>query len=142
MPKQKHYDITMPEEFIDAWKKIAPRLFERAKELNISLENADGTSMDASMLFLTGETTAEKLKQAGVDARTAERMLQFADAIGKYRAQLLAISAPTVTPERIKEVFEQQHKEEHVRHELEQNWVVLASLLGKDTRMMGEGFCI
>jgi hypothetical protein len=77
MPKKKHYNINTSEEFIAAWMKITPQLLAKARELNITLENEDGTPMDAYMLFLTGETTTEKLNKAGVDTRTAQQTLQL-----------------------------------------------------------------
>jgi hypothetical protein len=63
MAKKKHYDINTPEEFIAAWMKITPQISAKAKQLNITLENADGTPMDSSMLFLTGETTTDTSQQ-------------------------------------------------------------------------------
>src|SRR5687767_14277725 len=81
MSQIKHYDINTPEEFIDAWEKLSPQIFAKAKEINIVLENEDGTPMDSFNLFLTGETTAAKLNQVGVDKKTAERTLQLATEI-------------------------------------------------------------
>src|SRR5690349_21378106 len=56
------------------------------------------------MLYLTGETTEEKLSRAGVDPATADKMLKLADEIQKYKGQLYAKAHPVVTPKRIKEI--------------------------------------
>jgi hypothetical protein len=130
MSQIKHYDINTAEEFIDAWEKLSPQIFAKAKEINIVLENEDGTQMNSFSLFLTGETTAAKLKQVGVDEKTAKRTLQFATEIQKFIIKLRKNTHPTVTLTQIKEVFENRHFCEDIQQYLENelSWVVIASL--------------
>jgi len=142
MPKKKQYRKHTAEEFIEAWKEINPRLVAKAKELNITLENEDGSPMDPYSLFLIGETTVEKLKKAGVDARTRERMLQFSTEVRRFINQLQIMVHPAVTMEQIKAVFEQQRNEQNVQKELERNWIVLASLAWHGYKHDGRGFLV
>jgi hypothetical protein len=126
----KHYDINTPEEFIDAWEKLTPQIFAKAKDLNIILENEDGTPMDSFNFFLTGETTAVKLNQVGVDKKTAERTLQLATEIQNIIIKLRKNAHPKVTLTQIKEVYGDRHLHDLIQKKLEEKacWVVIASL--------------
>jgi hypothetical protein len=130
MSQIKHYDINTPEEFIEAWEKLTPQIFAKAKELSIILENEDGTPMDIFHLFITGETTAAKLNKVVVDKETAERTLQFATEIQNLIIKLRENTHPKVTLTQIKEVYGDRHLHNVIQQRLEEKacWVVIASL--------------
>src|SRR3954468_17776087 len=130
MLQSKQYDINTPEEFIDAWEKLTPQIFAKAEELHISLEKEDGSPMDSFNIFLTGETTAEKLHQAGADEEAAKRTLQLATEIQNLVIKLRKNTHPKVTLTQIKEGFGNRHLWNHIQQKLEEkaSWVVIASL--------------
>jgi len=126
MSQSNQYDINTPEEFIDAWEKLTPQIFAKAEELHISLEKEDGSPMDFFNLFLIGETTAEKLNQAGADEQAAKRTLQLATEIQNLLIKLRKNTHPKVTLTQIKEVFGNRHLRDHIQQKLEEkaSWVV------------------
>jgi|tagenome__1003787_1003787.scaffolds.fasta_scaffold20531918_2 hypothetical protein len=128
MSKKDRYPIKTAEEFVDEWIKQSPQLFSRAKELNIILENEDGTPMAPYMLFVTGQTTAGLMDQGGMDRKTKKQTLQLVATIKKFNDALRKKADPSVTEGQIKEFFEHRHTHEKLQKVIEAEWVTFASL--------------